>query len=101
MKTTIQSPWTFPEDLKDKVKGLKAFFDSKSEMYGNVLDKGGYTWRVLGFPVDDDLLQSVSNWLCGLCWNLFIHVDREIHKERDESMDSSSMVRIICVLQHA
>ncbi|KAJ3412957.1 hypothetical protein HDV05_008672 [Chytridiales sp. JEL 0842] len=60
MKNTIQSQWTFPEDIRDKVKELRKLFDSKADMYGEVLDKGGQSWKDHGFPVDDELLIAIG-----------------------------------------
>ncbi|KAJ3165636.1 hypothetical protein HK101_000192 [Irineochytrium annulatum] len=84
MKALAASNWQMdPNGLDDSLKGMRALLEEKSRLYGDALGLNGLPWKMLGFPVDEQLLDSVSLWMLALPWRYLLLIDTTLSSGKE------------------
>src|SRR4051794_19832112 len=78
MKALVSSTFHRSEDLASDLQRMQCMLDSKRSLYGDILVQNGLCWKVVGLPVQEDLIAATKEWLYGLCLGFLAEVNVEL-----------------------
>ena len=80
MKELVSQAIPRTNDLLSDIQSLQSILESKMELYGDNLIQNGLGWKVMGMPVDEQLIATVKGWFYNLCIGLISELDTECSK---------------------
>ncbi|KAJ3108215.1 hypothetical protein HDU97_001749 [Phlyctochytrium planicorne] len=89
MKTLLSHKWDMQGDLDTDLTRISAFLEQKSPHYSEVMNYHDSVWKRLGFPIEEDLIRAVAQWLFSLPWRYWLLLEAELqNRERAELLNS-------------